>query len=149
MNDYVDYNVAEFVQMLVGKSLYYCLKSPDTELYDLGFLDNNCKTKEVTECDELALHAICCFKLIIPNSSCRSILFDAETSRNQVNSQFKSLIGLPIKRIALSEKNDLWLDFGNYWLVFITSEDGEESWRLFDPNSDAPHLVATDTWIGF
>lgn len=59
----------------------------------------------------------------------------------------KKLIGLEVKRVGLSEKNDLWIDLGDYWIVFPTYENGEESWRFFTPGSDRPHLVASDSWV--
>ena len=57
------------------------------------------------------------------------------------------MIGLSVERIALSDKNDLWLDLNKYWIVFITREDQEESWRFFEPRSKLPHLVASDAWL--
>ncbi|MBQ5782728.1 MAG: hypothetical protein IIV99_05005, partial [Oscillospiraceae bacterium] len=41
------------------------------------------------------------------------------------------------------------LDFGDYWVVFVTCEDGNESWRLFAPNKEIPHMVVSDSKIEF
>ena len=33
--------------------------------------------------------------------------------------------------------------------VFVTFENGEESWRFFTSNTDIPHLVASNSWLHF
>lgn len=139
-----DSAVTQYLHSLVGKRLSYCIKSPDTELYDFGFLDDN---DEANALNELTLHALCCFKIIIHQPNCKSCLFESGTSLEKVKRRVSPLIGLAVKRVALSDKNDLWIDLGDYWLVFITYENSKESWRLFNSNSDEPHLVVADDWI--
>ena len=55
--------------------------------------------------------------------------------------------GLRILRTALSEKNDLWIDLGDCYFVIVTNENDEESWRIFSPGTNGPHIVATDLRI--
>ena len=57
------------------------------------------------------------------------------------------LVGLVVKRFALSDKFDLWIDLGDYWIVFVIWEDETESWRFFTPESDDPHLVVSSSWL--
>ena len=73
--------------------------------------------------------------------------FYEDTPSEIFQKEVERLIGLCPKRVGLSDKNDLWLDFGDYWVVFATFEDGEESWRLFTPGSAEPHWVVSDSWL--
>lgn len=142
----------EFLGILVNKPLCYGLKSPDTELYDFGFgelikvIDRRNKEKVVAN---YSLHITCRFRIIKKKGDCRTNkCYYEDTPCDVFHSEIKNLVGLCVKRLALSEKNDLWLDFGDYWVVFATFEDGEESWRFFTTNTNEPHLVASDSWIG-
>lgn len=143
----------EFLQMLVNQPLSYGIKSPDMDLYDFGFgrlievTDRHNRGKKVAA---YTLHATCRFKVIWRNGERRVDKYDEDTPCEQFHSEIKRLIGLNVKRVALSEKNDLWFDFGDYWMVFATFENGEESWRFFTfLDSDTPHLVASDSWLDF
>lgn len=132
---------------MIGCQLCYGIKSPDTELYDFGFgcfhSDQNVKEERFP----FVLHVLCPFKVIKRSVRKYVKYYDSTTSYEQFSEDVQPLCGLKIKRIALGEENDLWIDYGEYWMVFLTYQDGEESWRLFTPYSDLPHWVASDISI--
>ncbi len=142
----------EFLQTLVHQPLCYGLKSPDLDLYDFGFGDVisvvNLQGKEQEVCT-YNLHVTCRFKVIWKNGECRVDKYHENTPCEKFHCEIKRLIGMKVSKVALSDKNDLWLDFGDYWVVFATFENGEESWRFFTFNIDIPHLVASDSWLCF
>lgn len=142
----------EFLRTLVDQPLCYGLKSPDTDLYDFGFgnminvINPYGGEKEV--CTHI-LHVTCRFKVIWKNGERRVDKYYEDTPCEKFHSEVNRLVGLKVSRVALSDKNDLWLDFGDYWVVFATFENGEESWRFFSSNIGGPHLVASDSWLQF
>ena len=141
-----------FLEKLVNQVLLYGLKSPDTELYEFGFgeLETGGRLAEGnSELNKYVLHVLCRFKVIGRGQNRQIKIYYEDTPSNEFCSEIQSLIGLKIKRVALSEKNDLWLDFGEYWIVFGTHENGEESWRFFMPNTGKNHLVVSNTWATF
>lgn len=133
---------------LVGLQMRYGLKSPDTELYDFGFGEfvwvTNKKGKPHKIC-EYTLHVLCRFKVIWRNGEPCIKRYYEDTSSEEFCNDVKRLIGHRVKRVALSQKNDLWLDFEEYWIVFATSETEDESWRFFSAERCAPHLVASNS----
>ena len=74
--------------------------------------------------------------------------FYENTSSELFCDAIEDSIGMEIIRIALSSKNDLWIDLGDCRIVFVTFEDNEESWRLFSSNEEQ-HLVASSESILF
>lgn len=141
-----------FLQSLVDLYLCYGIKSPDMDLYDFGFVNEinsihrSDKKKVVyTHC----LHVVCRFKVIWKIGNNKTDIYHENTSCEKFHSKIAYLIGMKVKRVALSEKNDLWLDFGDCWVVFVTVENNEESWRLISPDTDAAHLVASNSWVYF
>ena len=133
-----------YLQTLIGQTLHYALKSPDMDLYDLGF--------GAPEADfRYVLHATCRFKVIWRNGERRTDKYYEDTPSEEFHSAIQRLIGWKVTRVGLSDKNDLWLDFGDgdCWAVFVTFENNEESWRFFTYHSDDPHLVASDSWLDF
>ena len=130
----------EYLNHLVCKPLCYGLKSPDSDLYDFGFGDPSAV---------YILHIICRFKVIWKNGEQRVRIYHENTPCEQFHAEIKPLLGLPVKRVALSDKNDLWLDFGDCWVVFATFENEEESWRFFSADSALPHLIAADSRMYF
>lgn len=140
----------ESLQSLVNQSLVYGIKSPDTELYDFGFAKaseyENGRDKQQREFD-LVVHCVCCVRVI--RRSVKSVVerYDGDSDYSVFASSIGRLLGLPVKRVALSDKNDLWLDFGEYWMVLVTFEDDEESWRFFSSGGGTPHMVVTNTKI--
>ena len=141
-----------FLHVLIKQPLIYAIKSPDTELYDFGFgqpvevLNQQGKQKII---GTYTLHALCRFKVICRSCEHKVDKYYEDTPCEKFHSEINRLIGLKVRRVELSNKNDLWLDFGNYWVVFATFENGEESWRVFTSNIDIPHLVASDSWLHF
>lgn len=134
---------------LIGQPFLYGIQSPDVVLFDLGFGDYMSVKKMMgSECEvaSYTLHAICGIKIIHPKVSRQTEEFIGNSSQ-EFNSSIQKLIGNTVMRIALSSKNDLWLDLGDYWLVLVTNEDKEESWRYFTPNSTQNHMVVSDAWI--
>lgn len=143
-------NAILFLQTLVDKTLSYGLKSMDTDLYDFGFINVDNVASWCGEGKESCthfLHATCRFEVICKNGERRVDRYYEDTPCEEFHTNVQHLLGLKVKRVALSEKNDLWLDFGNYWIVFATFENCEESWRFFSSDRTLPHLVASDCWI--
>ena len=145
-------NANVFLNALIGQPLLYALKSPDTELYDFGFGEpvettNHRGNRKII--GTYTLHALCRFKVIWRNGEHRVDNYYEDTPCELLRSEIKRLIGLRVRQVALSDKNDFWLDFGDYWVAFATFESGEESWRFFTSNVDDPHLVASDSWLRF
>lgn len=144
-------NAQEFLQTLVDQPLCYGIKSPDMDLYDFGFGNMTEAVNPyggVKNCTHI-LHITCRFKMIWKNGEHRVVKYYEDTPCEQFHSEVNRLVGLKVKRVALSDKNDLWLDFGDYWVVFATFENGEESWRLFTSDINSPHLVASDSRLHF
>lgn len=142
----------EYLQALVGQPINYAYKASDLDLYDFGFGSTierlNWQGKKRQICS-FVLHATCRFKIIYrPGGITKSVeRFYEDTLSEDFHASIQRLFGLKVTRVALSDKNDLWLDFGEYWMVFATFEDGEESWRFFTSDEGMPHLVASNLWI--
>ena len=145
-------DAVDFLHSLTEQPLLYAIKSPDTDLYDFEFgelvevVNRRGKQKKI---GTHILHAICRFKIIWKIGEYRVDKYHEDTPCERFHSEVKRLVGLKVRRVALSDKNDLWLDFGDYLVVFATFENGEESWRFFTSGIDAPHLVASDSWLHF
>lgn len=142
----------DFLNTLIGQPLLYVLKSPDTELYDLGFGDivevvDWCMQQR--KISTYIIHALCRFKVIWRNGEHRIDSYYEDTPCEEVYSKINRLVGLKVSRVGLSDKNDLWLDLGDCWVVFATYENGEESWRFFTSDNSIHHLVASDRWLDF
>lgn len=142
----------QYLESLVGQTLRYGLKSYDMNLYDFGFGDNIQFTDSLgrtRSANRHNLHVQCSFKVIHRVGSKGSKIYYGDTEKEEFESDIKNLIDLSVKRVALSDKNDLWLDFEEYWVVIVTNEDTEESWRYFIMGKENPHLVAADSWLEF
>ena len=141
-----------YLHSLTDQPLLYAIKSPDTELYEFGLGEqvevvNRCgKRKKI---GTYILHALCRFKVIWKVGAHRVDKYYEDTPFERFHAEIRYLLGLKVRRVALSDKNDLWLDFGDYWIVFATYENGEESWRFFTSSRDFPHLGASDSWLYF
>ena len=140
-------NEKAFLDSIIGQKLAYAIKSPDTELYDFGFGEER-ETEDKRMLPPYILHVLCRFKIIHKDGSTKVQICHEDTTPNVFNKKIEPLIGLSVKRVGLSDKNDLWLDFGAYWVVFATFED-DEAWRFFISGSDMPHLVATNEVLEF
>ena len=152
MDNTIRYEALEFLHVLAGQPMCYALKSPDTELYEFGFGElterENRKGKR-KKIGTYTLHILCRFKVIWRNDGQRVDEYYEDTSCQQFHSDIKYLLGSKVRQIALSDKNDLWLDFGDHWIVFATFENREESWRFFSSNINLPHLVVSNSWLYF
>ena len=148
----IKHSAIDFLHALIGQPLLYALKSPDTELYDFGFgelvevVNRRGKRKKIST---HTLHALCRFKVIWRNCESSVDKYYEDTPCEKFHSEVKRLVGLKVKRVALSDKNDLWLDLGDYWIVFATFEIGEESWRFFTWDEKNCHLVTANSWLSF
>lgn len=135
---------------LVDLPLRYGIKSSDMELFDFGFGDYVESTDYKGAKREICaytLHVLCGFKVIQRTGLQCVDWFDGNSTCNTFHSKVNELIKRKVKRVELSEKNDLWLDFGDFWIVFVTTEDGNESWRIFSSDIGGPHLIASDSWL--
>ena len=137
-----------FLANLVGQPLRYGLKSPDMDLYDFGFGDDisflswDGKFKQACT---YAVHLTCGIKIYWKENKVSE--YCGDTPHEIFHEDICRLLGLHVMRVALSEKNDLWLDLGLCWLVIVTFEDGDESWRFFMPGKGISHLVASNLWL--
>lgn len=145
-------DAVDSLHSLTEQPLLFAIKSPDTDLYDFEFgelVEVANRLGDKKKIGTHILHVICRFKVIWKNGEHRVDKYYEDTSCEKFHAEIQHLFGLRVKRVALSEKNDLWLDFGDYWVVFATYENGEESWRFFTSDIDTPHLVASNTWLCF
>lgn len=159
MNNKTFTNPREYLETLVGQPMRYGIKSPGLDLYDFGFGEGEVlvvsegKAKE-KRLPPYILHATCRFKVIWRNKRIVEI-YDEEETKEEFAIDVQPMLGHRVKRVALSEKNDLWLDFGVFWIVFVTDEVGdeyyrEESWRFFHMfHEDDPHLIGSDQYLKF
>lgn len=133
------------IESLVGQQFRYGLKSPDVDLYDLGFgrdvvfVNANGKRQEACQ---FTLHLVCGIFAYWKDG--RKDEFYGNTPPLVFQKSIQGLIGEKVRRVALSDKNDLWLDLGQCNIVIVTLDSDDESWRLFTPGLDAPHLVASN-----
>ena len=152
MGMFIRQNAVNFLHLLSGQPLLYAIKSPDTDLYDFGFgewteiISQRGKRKKI---GTYTLHVMCRFKVIWKKSKQRVDKYYEDTPCEKFHTEVQPILGLSVKRVTLSDKNDLWLDLDDCWIVFATYENGEESWRFFSIDINNPHLVAADSWIDF
>lgn len=143
-----------FLNELVGSPFRYGLKSKDLYFYDLGFGDwlYRCNGSEKKQkITTYAIHAQCeirvfsqiktIFSKVDKSNSVRS--YSGDTVAEVFHKDMEKLYKNSIKRVALSSKNDLWLDLGEYWIVFVTFENAQESWRFLPLDDSRPQLIAS------
>lgn len=157
--------VISFINRLVGQPFLYGYKFPQwCDLYEFGFgnliddrEDNdlsdfpfgNWVNKEFNEKGkraEYVIHAVCPIKVVWRKKR-RVERIDEDTDAESFHIIAGGLSGLKILRISLSSKNDLWIDLGEYWVILVTSENDDESWRLFTAEKRSAHLIASSTSI--
>ena len=144
----IDKSTAIFqLRTLLGYTLSETLKSPDTELYEFVF-EKPSESRAQKMNNTYLIHALCSFKVMWRLGEKRVVRFYGDTSITEFQSKIQCLHGHEVKRIDLSDKHDLWIDFGDYWVVFVTDESDEESWRFFKWRSpQLPHMVASNAWF--
>ena len=162
-----------YLQKLVGQPVLFSWKIPFwDDLYEIGFgewveyvddidlstfpigrqLMNTPLFQRKTKHDmraEYVLHSFCPIKLAWRDGSRKVQVFDDQSDGRSFRETFDSLKGFKVKRVGLSEINDLWIDLGACWIVFESLEDGEESWRFIPPSRQDPHLVVSNNEIRF
>lgn len=152
MDNEIRQKALAYLQALINQPLCYGQKYCNTELYCFGFGDQteliSSVNRKTIGCTHF-VHVLCWFKIIWKNGETRVCKYYDNTPGENFHSNIQQLLGMKVKRIGLSDKNDLWLDFGDCWVVFATFENAEESWRYFTSNSQDPHLVASDSWLEF
>lgn len=135
---------------LVGCCFRYGLKSHDMDLFDLGFGEDvcflNCLGNTQTAC-RYTIHLTRGIILYWKDGCINE--FDSATEGHAFSVAVAPLIGAIVRRIALSEKNDLWIDIGLCNMVIVTHEDSYESWRFFSPGTSSPHLISSGQNIYF
>lgn len=100
-------NAIKMIGTLNGQPLLYALKSPDTELYDFGFgnlVDSVNRHGIRKEIAEVSLHILCRFKVIWQNHERGVDEYFEDTPSKLFHSEIKRLIGLTVRRTALSKK---------------------------------------------
>ena len=159
-----------FIQRLVGQPIEYVYKHPQwCDLFEFGFgkwvanenhdalsdfafgkwLNNHLEVHEDGKRTEYVIHTVCPIKVVWRKRNKRIEVIDEQTDSAILSNVAKHLTGQTIKRVGLSDKNDLWLDLDEVWIIIVTEEDDEESWRLFTADVKKPHLVASNSWIEF
>lgn len=145
----------EYLNRLIGQPMLYAIKSPDVNLYDFGFgelVEVVGYRGQPHEVGLHTLHAQCRFRVIWRKNERKVFTYYEDTPSEKFHSEIGRLIGQKVKRVVLSDKNDLWLEFGDggeCWVVFATFENDEESWRFFTFDEENLHLVAADSWMEF
>ena len=135
---------------LVGCCFRYGLKSHNMDLYDLGFGEDvhflNCLGNTQTACKH-TLHFTCGIKLFWKDGRINE--FGPTTESPMFSVAVEPLIGTVVRRIALSDKNDLWIDLDSCKMVIVTYEDSHESWRYFSPGTGSSHLISSGQHLYF
>ena len=132
---------------LVGQKVQYAKKSPDTELYDIGF--GEMRKTIMYNGSEHSVSTLCRIKVVFCESSLKKQIkwFDSVSSSEEFSHIENNIIGLEVISIDVNERNCLKVDLGQWVLVFFPNGDDEESWRFFSPYSEEPHLVVSNSWI--
>ncbi len=136
---------------LVGSKLISRKRYMDTELFCFEFLKEmpSSLPSETSLPVHLFLHAQCRFEILYRGSyqNAERIEITGESNTSVFLNATKGLLETSVLRVEVSAKNDLWLDFGDYWVVFATCDDGEESWRFLIPSICQTHMVASNLSI--
>ncbi len=135
-------DICMFLEMLVGQTLCYGIKSPHIDLFDLGF------STTIGNKGSLFIHAICPLQIRWNEPACID-KFNADTTLEEFQAAICPLIGSKITGVSLNEKNNLFLDFIDGQITIETFDDDEESWRLFSMDQHSFHLVASSFRIDF
>ena len=138
-------SIVDELKVCCGRSLNSARKPSDLEIYEFCFGNRNEELGKVLPTNYI-IHALCPIKLIFRKEK-RSVVCYDDLSSEEFNSLIEPFLGKTVRRVGLSDKNDLWFDFEDKWLVVVTNEDDEESWRGFLLDSDEHHLVVSYNWI--
>lgn len=140
-----------YLQELLEQPLSYGIKSINSELFVFRFGPSLDALQENTTSQICTynLHVMCGIKIVSKIEKKTIKEYSGNSSYEVFSRDIIQLIGLTVKRVALSEKNDIWIDFGEYWVIIVTNEDDDESWRFFSSDDNRRHLVASDSWIDY
>lgn len=151
MTDYLSQDDAcQEISQLIGKDLQYGILHEPFGLYDFGFghfVETDLNKGTARKLCEHTLHASCRFKIVQKAGRPKVNRYDENTTQEQFLLGVQELLGLKVKRVALSNKNDLWIDLEKYWMVFATFENNQESWRFFTPDGKSAHMVVANSYV--
>ena len=141
-------NIESYLRSIVGSPLQYGIKHSDLNLFQLGFGD--CVSFEhwkgqTLEINRYAIHFDSAIHLYWKDGEVDR--FEPNAEENMFSSVISKLMGRYVERVALSDKNDLWIDLGICRIVVVTRDDDMESWRFFQPRTSHPHLIASSTTL--
>lgn len=137
-----------YLNCIVGMPLQYGIKHSDLDLFQLGFGESislESWNGQALKINKYAIHFDSALYLYWKNRKVDK--FYSDTQAEEFNVVFSKLLGKHVERIALSDKNDLWLDLGDCRMVIVTRDDDEESWRFFLPRTNQPHLIASSSTL--
>ena len=137
-----------YLNGIVGEPLQYGIKTSDLDLFQLGFGESisvEYWKGKLVEINKYAVHFDSAVYLYWKDGKVDMFYPDAHTS--SFNLAISKLVGKIVKRIALSSKNDFWIELDNCRMVIVTRDDEDESWRFFCPRTRQPHLVASSTTL--
>lgn len=140
----------DFLQVLEGQPLRYGLKSPDMDLYDIGFGDEIERIGgkgRLIKVSKYTVHCLCRITIYWENGNKSE--YDGESYYIDFYNEIQKMTGLCIQKVELQDNNNLWIDLGQCKMLFTTVRKRYESWRLFTPGSPKEHLVAGYHWLHY
>lgn len=143
-----DQNIENNLSCIVGSPLQYGIKSSDLDLFQLGFGESislEYWKNQSLEINKYAIHFDSALYVYWENGKVDKLYSNVQEA--EFNMVISKLVGKLVKRVALSTKNDLWIDLDDCKIVVVTRDDEEESWRFFLPRTHYPHLIATSTTL--
>ncbi len=133
----------DLLYALKGAKITYGLKSADMNFFDIGFQQKYHSNQNASK--KFVLHIMCSFSVLTIDN--RKLTFFGDTRKETFEEFFTALIEDEIEDVCLKQENELCLKLAKHTIQIIPADDGAESWRLFDPISSNPHLVASNMWI--
>ena len=130
------------LQSIIGCAFRFGIKSPDMDLYQIGFGEdvvfiNYFGNRQ--EASKYAIHFTC--GLHLDWSDGKQIEYDSQSDAKTFHREIESLIGLPVKTAEVLANNNVFIDLGLCKLEIVVREDGDESWRFFQPGQNSDHIV--------
>ncbi len=135
-----------YLSVIIGTTLNYGTKSPDFSLYNLGFGTEIMREDYKGNLCAFSEYSIHCVEGIVLYSNHKRQEYGYEDLQFTFESAISPFVGLVVRKITLSDKNDLWIDMGKCQLVIVTSEDNEESWRFLS-SAHGYHIISSNKWI--
>ena len=136
------------VNYIVGCRFRYGTKSPDMDLYDLGFGEDAIYQNfwgNMQRACKYAIHLTCSLKLFWRDG--HTAEYSASSDYTAFSNEIQPLIGKTVKSVSLNHKNDFFIEFDECCLIIITRNDLNESWRLFAPGENTLHLVSNSKYL--